>query len=78
MLSQTLGKSCAAKSVGLAYHRICGDLGGEVQVLAHAGFDDLERVGGEALATAVIKVRNGQVQIVPGFDGQYGTVRPAN
>ena len=78
LLAQTLGKGRATKSVSLAFHRICGELGGEVQVLTQVGFDGLERVGGEALATAVIKVRNGQVQIVPGFDGQYGTVRPAS
>ena len=78
LLAQTLGKGRAAKSVGLAYRLICGELGGEIQVLTHAGFDDLERAGGEALAIAVTKVRDGQVQIVPGFDGQYGTVRPAN
>jgi len=24
----------------------------------------------------VTKVRDGKVEIVPGFDGQYGTVRP--
>ena len=78
LLAHALGKGRATKSVGLAYRRIYSELGGEVQVLAHAGFDDLERVGGEALATAVTKVRNGQVQIVPGFDGQYGKVRPAN
>lgn len=78
LLSQALGKGRATKAVGLAYSRICGELGGEIQVLTHAGFDDLERVGGETLATAVTRIRNGQVQIVPGFDGQYGTVRPAN
>ena len=77
LLSQTLGKGRSTKTVGSAYSRICSELGGEVQVLAHAGFDDLERVGGEALAIAVTKVRNGHVQIVPGFDGQYGEVRPA-
>ena len=77
LLAQTQGKSRAAKSVDLAYRRICSELGGEVQVLTQAGFDDLERVAGAALAAAVTKVRNGEVQIAPGFDGQYGTVRPA-
>ncbi|MCH8989559.1 MAG: DNA helicase UvrD [Chloroflexi bacterium] len=78
LLAHTLGRGRATKSVSLAYHRICRELGGEVRVLTQAGFDDLERVGGEALAIAVTKVRAGQVQIVPGFDGQYGTVRPAD
>ena len=78
LLAQTLGKGRGTKSVGTAYHRICNELGGEVQVLAHAGFDDLRRGGGEALAIAVTKVRNGQVEIVPGFDGQYGKVSPGD
>ena len=78
LLAHTMGKGRAAKSVGLAYHRICGELGGEVRVLTQAGFDELERAGGEALAIAVTKVRDGQVEIVPGFDGQYGTVTPAD
>ncbi|MCH7841760.1 MAG: DNA helicase UvrD [Chloroflexi bacterium] len=77
LLAQTMGKGRAARSVGLAYHRICGELGGEIRVLTQIGYDDLERAGGEALAIAVTKVRDGQVEIVPGFDGQYGTVRPA-
>ena len=72
-----MGKGRAARSVGLAYHRICGELGGEIRVLTQIGYDDLERAGGEALAIAVTKVRDGQVEIAPGFDGQYGTVRPA-
>ncbi len=78
LLAQTLGKGRATKTAELAYRHICSELGGENQVLAHAGFDDLERVGGEALATAVTRVRKGQVQIVAGFDGQYGTVSPAD
>jgi PHP family Zn ribbon phosphoesterase len=77
LVAHTMGRGRAAKSVGLAYQRICGELGGEVKVLTQVGYSDLERVGGENLAVAVIKVRNGQVQIVPGFDGQYGVVQPA-
>ena len=77
LLAHTLGRGRATKSVGLAYQLICNELGGEVQVLTQTGFDDLERVGGEALAVAVPKVREGQVRIVPSFDGQYGTVLPA-
>ena len=48
----------------------------EMHALTQAGLDDLIRVGGENLAYAVIKIRAGQATIVPGFDGQHGTVRP--
>ena len=72
LLAHTMSKGRAAKSVGLAYHRICTELGGEVRILTQAGYGDLERVGGETLAIAVTKVRDGQVEIVPGFNGQSG------
>ena len=78
ILAYTMDKGRTAKSVGAAYHHICDELGGEIQVLTQAGYGDLEQVGGEALANAVIKIRSGQVAIVPGFDGQYGTVIPAD
>ena len=77
LVAHTMGKGRAAKSVGLAYHRICSELGGEVRVLTQVEYGDIERVGGEDLAIAVTKVRDGQVEIVPGFDGQYGIVRPS-
>jgi PHP family Zn ribbon phosphoesterase len=48
-----------------------------VKILTQVGYADLERVGGEDLAVAVTKVRDGQVLIVAGFDGQYGVVKPA-
>jgi PHP family Zn ribbon phosphoesterase len=47
-------------------------------VLTQAGFDDIKEAGGEALAIAVTKIRKGQVEIVSGYDGQYGTVLPAD
>ena len=78
LLALTMGLRKKAKSVRQAYYLICSELGGEVNVLTQAGFDDLKQVGGEDLANAVAKIRAGQVEIVAGFDGQYGTVRPAN
>ena len=64
--------------MAVAYQRVCGELGGEVRVLTQAGFDDIKEAGGEALAIAVTKIRKGQVEIVSGYDGQYGTVLPAD
>ena len=77
LIAQIMGKGRSAKSVGLVYRQVCEELGGEVQVLTLASFDDIELVAGEALASAVSRVRAGQVDITPGFDGRYGTVRPA-
>ena len=72
-----MGKGQKTKLVRRAYNRICSELGGEIQILTQAGLDDLKQVCGDDLAYAVIKIRTGQVELVSGFDGQYGTVRPA-
>jgi uncharacterized protein (TIGR00375 family) len=77
LVAYSMGRGRAAKSVGLAYQRICAELGGEVKIFTQVGYADLERVGGEDLAVAVTKVRDGQVLIVAGFDGKYGVVKPA-
>ncbi|MDP6496711.1 MAG: hypothetical protein FI710_04055 [SAR202 cluster bacterium] len=45
LLAHTTGKGWAAKSAGLAYHRICSELGGEVQVLTKAGTATLSGLG---------------------------------
>jgi len=76
LVSLCLSKSRTAKSVGLAYQLICAELGGEVRVLTQVGYEDLKQVGGESLALAVTRVREGQVSISAGFDGQYGVVKP--
>ena len=62
LLARTMQRGKRAKVVGRAYHGICNEFGGEIQVLTRAGFDDLRRVGGEDLAVAVTKVRTGQVE----------------
>ncbi len=77
LLAHTMGRGRGTKSVSRAYYHICDELGGEIRVLTQAGLDDLRRVGGEDLAVAVTKVRDGRVEIVAGYDGQYGTVHPA-
>ncbi len=77
LLSYTMGRGRGTKSVTQVYHRLCNELGGEVRVLTQAAFADLKEVGGEELAIAVTKVRDRRVEIVAGYDGQYGTVHPA-
>jgi len=77
-LAHTMGRGRATKGVSLEYQRVCSELGGEVRVLTQAGYDDIKQAAGESLAIAVTKIRNGEVEITSGYDGQYGTVLPAD
>jgi PHP family Zn ribbon phosphoesterase len=49
-------------------------MGNEVAVLIEAQAADIARVAGERVAQGVERVRAGAIQIVPGYDGEYGQV----
>ncbi len=57
------------------YNKLCSELHSELHVLLHASLSDISRVGGDHLAKAVGKVRQGEISIQPGYDGEYGRVK---
>ena len=75
LLSEALGVGRRSKRVANAYQKLCAELGGELAVLSESGEADIRAVAGERVAEAVVMARTGQVELQPGFDGQYGTVR---
>ena len=54
------------------YNLLAEKFGNEYSVLLDTPKDALAAVAGEAVADAIMKVRNGQIVVVPGFDGVYG------
>jgi PHP family Zn ribbon phosphoesterase len=54
-----------------------GLLGPELPILERLPLDAIDDAGFPAVAGAIGKVRRGQVVRDPGFDGQYGSIRPA-
>ena len=74
IISETWGRGQATKGVQREYKRIIGELGSEIQALIWTEVDDLISVAGEKLAVAVLRARTGNVQVDPGYDGQYGKI----
>ena len=66
----------ATKTVDRHYKELVEEFAGELNVLTSAAVDDLDRVSGPRLAQAVLAVREGRVDVDPGYDGVYGTVTP--
>ncbi len=64
--------SPSTQKVWRVYTPLIERFGNEYSILLDAPEDELAVVAGEAVADAIMKVRNGQMMVVPGFDGVYG------
>nr|MBU1328958.1 endonuclease Q family protein [Candidatus Omnitrophota bacterium] len=74
IIADTLGVGVASKAVNTKYRAIIPRLGTELEVLTEVNEDKLLRELPIKIAKAIINVRNGNVNILPGFDGEYGII----
>jgi len=74
VLSEVLGVGPKSKKVGNAYQTLLERLGPEFEILRSTPFDALEQHGPALLAEAIKRMRENNVQIAPGYDGEFGTV----
>jgi uncharacterized protein (TIGR00375 family) len=66
--------SPSVQKVWSIYNSLIERFGNEYNVLMDASKDALSSVVGEKVADAVVRVREGRVKVVPGYDGVYGTL----
>jgi uncharacterized protein (TIGR00375 family) len=64
--------SPSTQAVWKVYNLLVGRFGDEYTVLIDAPRDALAKFVDAAVAEAVVRVREGSVKVVPGFDGVYG------
>jgi uncharacterized protein (TIGR00375 family) len=74
IISDTLGVGEASKAVSAEYRAIIPRLGTELEVLIEVSEDKLLKELPIKIAKAIVSVRNGKVNILPGFDGEYGEI----
>lgn len=75
VLAAALGVRPAAKRVTAARARLLEAFGDELSVLTEAPLADVEASAGARVAEGIGRVRAGEVDVEPGYDGQFGTVR---
>jgi uncharacterized protein (TIGR00375 family) len=75
IIAAALERGVGTKAVAQAYHALVGACGTEFRVLLEAPEEELHRAAAERVVEGVLRVRQGQVQIEPGYDGEFGHVR---
>ncbi len=75
VLSEITGVGPNSKKVNQLYHKALHELGSELNILMNIPLTDIQHTSGSLLAEAVRRMRQGQVDPDPGYDGEYGVIR---
>ena len=76
VLAEFLGvRSATSKRVEREYERLLAALGPEFAILLDLPLEEIARAGGSHLAEGIGRMRQGQVLVEPGYDGEFGIIR---
>jgi uncharacterized protein (TIGR00375 family) len=75
IIGDCLGVGPASQKVDVLYNRLVRDIGGEFTVLLDAPLDRIEKTAGDLVAEGIRRVRNGEISVNAGYDGEYGIIK---
>ena len=75
ILSEIEGVSPDSNKVDQHYMQLVHKAGSEFNILLHFDIDQIKTIGGELLCEAVRRMRNREVHIQEGFDGEFGIIK---
>jgi len=75
LLSEILCVGPNTKTVKQAYESLLNKFNSEFDILLHAPISEIEKNSNEILSEAISRMRNGQVHIQEGYDGEYGVIK---
>ena len=77
-LPEVIGASMGISSVGKKaeekYEQMLGRLGPEFTILREIPIEDIRKAAGPLVAEGIRRLRKGEVERTPGFDGEYGKI----
>lgn len=74
VIAASIGSSSASKKVQAHYDKMIKSLGAEFSILRQVPLEDIRRVSGPLVAEGIKRLRDGNVERSPGFDGEYGKI----
>lgn len=75
IISEILKVGVTSKKVNNTYHNLLSEIGNEFKILMDTSLEDIEKAGSPILRQAVSMMREGKVNIAPGYDGEFGKIR---
>lgn len=75
VIAASTGRSPASVKVNALYQRMLQELGAEFYILRQAPLEDIGQSAGPCVQEGVRRLRAGQVERSPGYDGAYGTIQ---
>lgn len=75
VIGASSGHSAASVKVQREYQKMLSELGSEFDILRNLPLEDIRRVSGTRVAEGIGRLRRGQVERIPGFDGEYGVIK---
>ncbi len=74
IIAEALDRGAATKGVQTIYEQMVGRMP-EFKILLHAPYDEIMSFAPPDVVSGIKRVREGKLQIEPGYDGEYGTVK---
>lgn len=75
VIGASVGHSAASAKVQRLYEDMLKGLGAEFSILREIPAEDIQKKAGYLVAEGIRRLRQGQVQRFPGFDGEYGVIK---
>ena len=72
IIASLIGSPVASVKVWKEFNNLIRAFGSEFNVLLKTKREDLIRIVSVDIADAIIKNRNGEIVVMPGYDGEYG------
>ncbi len=74
VIGASLGISAAGKKAAEKYENMIETLGTEFAILRQVPLEDIRKEAGSLVAEGIGRLRRGEVERTPGFDGEYGKI----
>ena len=75
VIGASVGYSAASRKVVRQYEEMLRKLGPEFEILRIIPLEEIRSVSGHLITEGIRRLREGKVERIPGFDGEYGTIK---